>query len=314
MLIPEVLESRTYIFKFFLYSSCIAIALSTLLLYFLVRRMTQPLKEINNAARIIAKGDFEERLDVKSKDEVGQLAESFNYMAAELQNIENNRRLFVANVSHELRTPMTSIRGFVSGILDGTIPADKQSKYLEIVRDEAERLGRLVTDLLDLSRIESGESRLVLKIVDINEIIRKCIIKLENYINRKGIRLEMIFDADPLKVSADADAIERVIINLVHNAIKFTKDGGTIIISVIPKKNSKVEISVKDNGAGIEQSELEKIFERFYKSDKSRSDDRKGTGLGLAIVKNIIREHKQEIFVDSKVGVGSTFTFTLDRV
>lgn len=314
MPVPAVLESRAYIFKFFLYSSAIAIALSTLLLFFLVKKMIQPLKEISNAARHIAKGDFEERLDVKSKDEVGKLAESFNYMASELQNMENNRRQFVANVSHELRTPMTSIRGFINGILDGTIPENKQEEYLEIVRNEADRLGRLVTDLLDLSRIESGELRLVLKVVNINEIIGKCVIKLENYINKKGIKLNLVLETDPLKVSADIDAIERVILNLVYNAIKFTSEGGNITISTATKRNGKVEVSVKDNGCGIEQSELERIFDRFYKTDKSRSDDRRGTGLGLAIVSNIIREHKQEIYVESKLGVGSTFTFTLDKV
>ncbi|HBQ64432.1 MAG TPA: two-component sensor histidine kinase [Clostridiales bacterium] len=312
--VPQILASRTYIFQFVFYSSLVALVVCIILLYFITRRMTRPLKEMNHAAQVIAKGEFDQVLDVNSRDEVGQLARTFNAMTSELRNIENHRREFIANVSHELRTPITTIRGFISGILDGTIPAEKQAFYLDIVRTEAERLGRLVTDLLDLSRIESGESRLVMKKVDINEIIRKCIIQLENNITKKRLNIEMIFEAEIMRVRADPDAILRVVFNLLHNAVKFTPEGGNISVFTMYARDGKVEVSVKDNGHGLEPAELERIFERFYKTDRSRSDDRKGTGLGLAIARSILKEHKQDIQVSSTPGKGTTFTFTLERV
>ena len=248
-----------------------------------------------------------------SRDEIGQLAQSFDQMAVALQNIEEMRRDFIANVSHELRTPMTSIRGFIEGILDGTIPPERQSYYLTIVRDETDRLNRLVNNLLDLARMEAGELELRPRVVNINEIIRVCIIKLENLITSKQIQVEANFDDENVFVSADPDAIERVIYNLVHNAIKFTPEGGSIAIGTVRKKDT-VEISVKDTGIGIDPNDMDMIWDRFYKADKSRSKDKVGTGLGLAIVKNIINEHNQQIWVESEPGKGTKFTFTLRKI
>lgn len=311
--VPEVQSARASVFKFYLFSVATAVLVSIMLVYIFSLRLTRPLKEMKNAAKVISGGEFRKRLNIKSKDEIGQLAQSFDQMAVALQKIEEMRRDFIANVSHELRTPMTSIRGFIEGILDGTIPPERQSYYLAIVRDETDRLNRLVNNLLDLARMEAGELELRPRVVNINEIIRVCIIKLENLITNKQIQVEANFDNENVFVSADPDAIERVIYNLIHNAIKFTPEGGNISISTVKKKDT-VEISVKDTGIGIDPNDIDMIWDRFYKADKSRSKDKVGTGLGLAIVKNIINEHNQQIWVESEPGKGTKFTFTLRKI
>ncbi len=308
--VPRLKEVRNNVLGFFLISVGAAVFIAVILVYIISLRLSRPLKQINNAARIIAGGDFRKRLNIKSNDEIGELAGTFNQMAVALQNLEEMRRGFIANVSHELRTPMTSIRGFIEGILDGTIPPDRQEYYLTIVRDETNRLNRLVNDLLDLAKMEAGEVTLSLKPFDINELVRRCVIKLETLLLDKNIFVEADFEEEGMYVNADADAIERVIYNLVHNAIKFTPENGRIKITTKAQK-SKVLVSVKDNGAGIEKDELDMIWERFYKTDKSRSRDKTGTGLGLAIVKNIINEHGQQIWVESEPGKGAEFIFTL---
>jgi signal transduction histidine kinase len=311
--VPEVQAARISIFKFYLLSVATAVLISIMLVYVFSLRLTRPLKEIRKAAKIIAGGEFKKRLNIKSRDEIGQLAQSFDQMAAALQNIEEMRRGFIANVSHELRTPMTSIRGFIEGILDGTIPQDRQSYYLTIVRDETNRLNRLVNNLLDLAKMEAGELELKPRIFNVNELVRVCVIKLETLITDKNIQVEAIFEDEDVYASADVDAIERVLYNLVHNAIKFTPEEGRIKIATVKRKET-VEVSVEDNGIGINPDELDMIWERFYKADKSRSRDKVGTGLGLAIVKTIINEHHQDIWVESAPGKGTKFTFTLRRM
>jgi signal transduction histidine kinase len=309
--VPRLKDVRNSVLGFFLTSVGVAVFIAVILVYLVSLRLSRPLKQINNAARIIAGGDFRKRLNIKSNDEIGELAGTFNQMAVALQNLEEMRRGFIANVSHELRTPMTSIRGFIEGILDGTIPPDRQEYYLSIVRDETNRLNRLVNDLLDLARMEAGEIVLNLKPFDINELVRRCVIKLETLLLNKSIYVEADFEEEGMLVNADADAIERVLYNLVHNAIKFTPEKGRIKITTKAQKD-KVFVSVKDNGIGIDREELDMIWERFYKTDKSRSRDKTGTGLGLAIVKNIINEHGQQIWVESEPGRGTEFIFTLE--
>jgi len=310
--VPEIQKARISVFRFFMISVSAAVLICIILVYIFSRRITKPLKQINNAARVISGGEFRKRLNIKTRDEIGELAKSFNQMGAALQNLEEMRRGFIANVSHELRTPMTSIRGFVEGILDGTIPAKKQEEYLTIVRDETDRLSRLVDDLLDLAKMEAGELNFSFISLNINELIRRCIIKFENHIVGKSIQIEACFEDEEVYVNADVDAIERVLFNLLHNAIKFTPEKGKITINTLSKKE-KVLVSIEDNGAGINGDEIDLIWERFYKSDKSRSRDKTGTGLGLAIVRNIINEHNQEIWVESELGKGTKFTFSLDR-
>ncbi len=308
---PEIQKLRTSVFRLFIWSGGVAVFLAIVLVYVFSLRFTKPLKQINNAAKIIAAGEFRNRLSVKNDDEIGQLANSFNQMVDDLQKLEEMRRGFIANVSHELRTPMTSIRGFIEGILDGTIPTEKHEDYLVIVRDEINRLNRLVNDLLDLAKMEAGELKLNITPFDINELIRLCVIKNETLITSKNLEIEANFDSENLYVTGDRDAIERVIINLLHNAVKFSNENGRIILETVKNKD-KVSVSVQDNGIGIDQNEQKRVWDRFYKSDKSRGMDKTGTGLGLAIVKNIINEHKQEIWVDSEMGSGTKFTFTLD--
>jgi len=306
------LKNAREVFKYFLSSAGAAIIFSLIMIYIFSLRLTRPLKQIKNAAARIANGEFEKRLDIKSRDEIGELAKTFNQMAVSLQNLEEMRRGFIANVSHELRTPMTSIRGFVEGILDGTIPPERQSHYLTIVRDETDRLNRLVNNLLDLAKMEAGEMKLSIVPVNINELVRKCVINLETLLLEKNLTVDADFEEEDLFVKADMDAIERVLYNLMHNAIKFTPAGGNIKVMIRLQKG-KAEVTVKDNGIGIDENELDMIWDRFYKTDKSRSKDKTGTGLGLAIVKNIINEHGQRIWVESKQGEGTSFTFTLER-
>ncbi len=310
--IPEINKARSALFGLFMFSMLISVLLAIVLVYIFSSRITKPLKEIKNASRVIANGDFQKRLNIRSKDEIGELANSFNQMANALESNEEMRRGFIANVSHELRTPMTSIRGFIEGILDGTIPPEKQNNYLVIVRDEINRLNRLANDILTLARLESGEVKLSMKEFNINELIRRSVIKLEGMIMEKGLHVQADFDEEDLYVKADPDAIERVVINLIHNAIKFTGVGGKINVTTLKKKD-KIYVSIQDNGTGIEKHEIDKIWERFYKSDKSRGMDKAGTGLGLSIVRNIILEHKQDIYVESEAGKGAKFTFSLEN-
>lgn len=308
---PKIQEARSNVFRLFMISVTIAVLISVILVYVFSLNLSKPLKEMNSMAKVIAGGDFRKRVNIDSEDEVGQLAKSFNQMVTALNDLEEMRRGFIANVSHELRTPMTSIRGFIEGIIDGTIPPERQRDYLLIVRDETNRLNRLVNDLLDLARMEAGEIKMNLKDFNINELIRRCIIKLESLIVSKDLQIEADFQQEDIFVNADSDAIERVVINLMHNAVKFTPENGRIILKTWRQK-SKVFVSVEDTGVGIEKEELHLVWDRFYKSDKSRSRDKTGTGLGLAIIKNIINEHKQEIKVESELDKGTKFTFTLN--
>ncbi|HAA24673.1 MAG TPA: sensor histidine kinase, partial [Ruminiclostridium sp.] len=223
---------------------------------------------------------------------------------------EKMRRDFIANISHELRTPMTSINGFIEGILDGTIPAEKQKDYLNIVKDEVKRLQRLVSDLLDIARMEAGEMTMNISTFDICEVVRIGVIYLQKELEDKNLNFRANFEREAMFVSADKDAIQRVIINLLHNAVKFTPEGGNISVTVFEAKG-KAEISVSDSGEGIPEEDLPYVFDRFHKADKSRSKDKTGVGLGLYIVKNIIKAHNEYITVQSKTGEGTTFTFHL---
>jgi len=265
---------------------------------------------MTNAARDISSGNWKTRIHLKGNDEIKVLADSFNQMVDNLENLEKMRRDFIANVSHELRTPMTSINGFIEGILDGTIPEDKQKYYLNIVKEEVKRLYRLVSDLLDIARMESGETKVNLTAFDICEVIRLSVIQLQQFIEDKNINFRANFEQESMHVYADRDAIQRVMINLIHNAIKFTPEGGSISVSVRDIKG-KAEITVSDTGQGIPAEDLPFVFERFHKADKSRGKDKTGVGLGLYIVKNIIKAHNENITVESEYGKGTTFSLSL---
>lgn len=310
--IPEINKVRYEVFKLFMISVAVAMTAALILTFFLSRRISKPLKMINKAAKTIANGQFENRVTIDAKDEIGELAKTFNSMAESLQNLENMRKSFIANVSHELRTPMTTITGFVEGMMDGTIPQERQNQYLGIVLDETRRLSRLVNDLLDLAKMEAGENQLEMREFDINELIRIAIIKFEKRITQKKIHVNAYFEDEHCMVRADVDSIQRVVTNLLDNAIKFCEYEKNIDITVTTKGN-QVFISIRDQGIGIPKEELKYIWDRFYKTDKSRGRDKSGTGLGLAIVKNIINQHGQEITVESKQDEYTKFTFTLEK-
>jgi signal transduction histidine kinase len=233
-------------------------------------------------------------------------------MMDKLEKTENQRAEFASNVAHELRTPMTTIGGFIEGILDGTIPQEKHATYLKRVSDEIKRLTNMVKDLLILSKMDADDVPLVKNRFDINDMIRKSIIRFEDEITRKKLYINVNFSDETTFVYANADDIERVLINLIHNAIKFTNEGGTVSISVELRKN-KVYVFVRDNGIGIDQDDLQNIWTRFYKSDKSRGRDRSGTGLGLSIVFSVIKRHGEIIEVRSQKGIGTEFIFTLEN-
>lgn len=284
---------------------------SVVLPVFVKRKILNPLKEINDAARKFAQGEVQRRVCIKYNDEIGELANSFNIMAESLGKVEQNRRNFISNVSHELRSPITSIKGFIAGIIDGIIPEDKEKEYLERVYNEIERLTRLVNDLLDLSAIESGKLKFNLKKLDINELVRRSIINNERRIKDKGIDLQVVLKNEKCYVNADEDKIMQVITNLLDNAIKYCGQYGKIKISLYTKGN-KVFIEFYNNGPSMTDEELIHIWDRFYKSDKARTN-KISTGLGLPIVKMILMQQGEEIWAKNDKEKGVKFTFSLTK-
>ncbi len=298
------------IFRQMFTSFVIAVLVSIMLVFISSSKITQPLKEMSHMTKAIAKGDLSKRVEIQSNDEIGLLAQSFNDMAEELSKQEELRTGFVANVSHELRSPLTSIHGFAQGMYDGTIGHDEQKQYLQIILDETTRLKKLIHELLDLSQIESGTFPLNKRVYDINEQIRRVLIRYLDIIEDKNIDVEVNFKQDFCMVCADWDRIEQVLVNLIDNAIKFTPQEGKITLWS-HECDGKVLVGVTDTGEGIPREDLPFVFERFYKSDKSHTE-KKGTGLGLSIVKKIIEEHGHTIKATSKPGSGASFTFSLD--
>jgi len=289
------------------------ITTSIIIYYFSQKIIIKPLSKINSVARKISKGEVEKRVIIDSNDEIGELAESFNTMADSLEKVEKNRRDFMSNVSHELRSPITSIKGFIGGILDGVIPKDKENHYLQIAYDEVQRLTRLVNDLLDLAAMESGKFSLRVTEIDINEIIKLCIIKFEPKINDKKLKVDVLLQDEHLYVEGDRDRLIQVLTNLIDNSIKYVPDGGNIKLST-KIKGDKLLVSVFNDGPNIEENELRRIWDRFYKSDKARTS-KISTGLGLPIARNILSQLGEDIWVENKAkDQGVTFIFTLTRV
>ena len=280
--------------------------------YIVSRQIVVPLKAISDAAKSFSVGHFNVRVPVIGRDEVGELATTFNNMAESLEHIEEKRSSLLANISHDLRTPMTTIAGFVDGIIDGTIPPEKQHHYLTIISSEVRRLSRLVSTLIELSKIEANEKVLVRKNYNISEQARQILLSFENKIDKKRINIEFDNEEDVI-VNADRDEIHQALYNICDNAIKFTPENGEIKIS-IKKHDKKAHISVRNTGEGIPPSEIPFLFDRFYKSDRSRGLDKTGVGLGLFIVKNTLNRHGEDIKVSSVVREFTEFTFTLPAV
>ena len=314
---PEssVQRASTKLFNTLLMAIILVVFLSFALSYALSRRISRPIREINKRVKTFAKGDFSSRVDSSKHckiTEIQELADTFNDMAFHMEKAEDIRNNFISDVSHELRTPMTTIGGFVDGIMDGTIPPERQNEYLVIVKDEVSRLSSLVNSFLDVTRNENEKKEIELTNFDINEIIRRTVINFEKKIVSKEISVDIIFETDPCYVKADSTLIKSVLNNLIENAIKFTDANGQIRIFVSIHQHEAV-ISVYNTGCGIGAEDKPFIFERFYKGDKSRSSNQKGTGIGLYIVKDIIGRHGKKISVNSVEGEFAEFTFTLDK-
>lgn len=279
--------------------------------YFSKRLIVNPLAKLNSAANKLAKGDVKQRVEVISDDEIGELSTSFNIMAESLEKVEKNRNDFISNVSHELRSPITSMKGFVAGILDGVIPKDRENYYLNIVHDEIKRLSRLVDELLDISSMEDGKFKLNKIEIDINTLIKICLANLETKIINKNLDVEVVLEDEHKFVYADRDRIIQVITNLVDNAIKYTDDGGKIKVTT-KSKGSKVYVSIFNSGSQMTDEQIIHIWDRFYKADKSRTN-KESTGLGLPIVRLILSQHGEEIWVKNEKD-GVRFTFTLKSI
>ena len=301
------------VLKTILISCMLVMSAAMLAVYFISEKISSPLKEMSRAAKQYAAGKFDVRVPVRGKDEVAELAQAFNNMANSLATVEDQRRSFLANVSHDLRTPMTTIAGFIDGILDGAIPPEKQPYYLDLIASEVRRLSRLVASLLDISRIQAGERKFTMTAFDICEMARQILISFEQRIDEKQLNIEFECDRDNMTVYADRDAIHQVLYNICDNAVKFTTPGGLYRIN-ITSHDKKTYVSVYNEGQGIPEAELPYVFDRFYKSDKSRGLDKTGVGLGLYITKTIMDAHEEEIWVKSIYGEYCEFVFTLQSV
>jgi signal transduction histidine kinase len=284
--------------------------LSLLLLLLLHRSVLRPTRQITTAAKEYAAGNLSYEYSFHSQDEMGVLSETLSYMATALSQTSEDQRKFITNVSHDFRSPLTSIKGYIEAILDGTIPPSMQEKYLRIVQDETDRLNKLTQSLLDANTFSGNGMLLDYTDFDVHHIIKKILATFEGRCTDKHITFELTFTAREFYVHADEGRIQQVLYNLIDNAIKFSNPGSTIFIETYEKRE-KAYISVKDQGVGIPADSIKKIWDRFYKTDTSRGKDKKGLGLGLSITKDIIQAHGENIDVISTEGVGTEFIFTL---
>ena len=281
--------------------------------YYIAKRIINPFVDMNHIVQCYSKGDFSQRIPVQGKDEASQLGRSFNEMADQLKNLEVTRQSFVANVSHELRSPLTSMKGFLEAMMDGTIPVEEHENYIDIVLSETRRMTAMVNDLLDLARIESGIITVNYEVFDINELIRRTLITFEARISEKRMELDVRFAMEQSFVYADSNQISQVLRNLIDNAIKYSPEGRTLLVSTYALRK-EVYVTIRDTGVGIPAEDVPHIFDRFYKVEKAHTPSPQvGSGLGLAIVKKIIEAHGQSITVKSARGKGTQFTFTLEK-
>lgn len=310
--ISEARNLIARISKLFYLWAVIPLLLMLVAIFIMTYRLTRPLKSMSEAAKAMSKGDFSKRVPVTSDDEIGELAASFNMMTNSLSRLESMRRSFVGNVSHELKTPMTTIGGFIDGILDGTIKPEQQEYYLNIVSQEIKRLSRLVNGMLSVTRLESGEAELKPDKFDFYELLCTIMIGQEQRINKRGLVVSGLDSMESLTVCADKDLIYQVVYNLVDNAIKFVDDGGQITVGLASDSENMV-FTITNTGKGIPEKELPFVFERFYKGDKSRSHVKNSTGLGLYLAKTIVSAHKGKISVTSKEEQFTTFKVILPK-
>ena len=288
---------------------CVSMLLGVLLAFFIARSQTQPIKEIDSAVREFTKGDLSRRVELHCGGELERLGSSINRMAGELSSLEESRRSFVANVSHELRSPMTSIKGYVQAMLDGTIGDEDRVRYLRVVLDETNRLSDLVRDLLDLSRLESGKFPMEIAPFDANEMMRRILIRFEQRIDEKHIDVDVAFADDPCFALGDVNRINQVVSNFIDNAVKFMNGEDSRLTLRTLREDRRIRFQVQDNGPGIRPDDQPHILERFYKADKAHTAGM-GTGLGLSICKSILQQHNSAIEMRSRPGE-TIFEFTL---
>ena len=305
----DLLNLNHRVTNLYIAASLVVVLVSFVAVYVLSKHLVTPLREMVNATVSFAKGNFSVRVPVRRDDEIGRLAASFNSMAEALAVLEQSRRSFVANVSHELKTPMTTIAGFIDGMLDGTIPPERHEHYLEIVSNEVKRLSRLVVSMLNMARLESGELSLNRTVFDINEVVCSTIFTFEQRIDQKRLDIRGL-EAGKVMVLADVDLMHQVVYNLIENAVKFTPEEGYLEVRY-ETRHGRVYVSIRNSGEGLSKDEIPRVFDRFYKTDKSRSLDKNGVGLGLYIVNTIINLHGGEIVVSSVQGEFCEFTFSV---
>ncbi len=307
---PEIEDTISKVSIIIFISLSLSGCLAVVLIFLITKRMGYEIGVINDAAKYIAEGNFEKKIIINRKDELGELASSFNMMADELNNQEKTKRMFISSLSHDLRTPLTTIKGYTMGILDGTIEGDKQERYLTIVKNESDRLIKMINDLLDLSKMESGALVLNKTDFDLNEIIVNVLDSFEQKIISKDIKLTIDLAQDKILAHGDLASIQRVIYNLMDNATKFVDEGGSISIRT-ELKLDKYYVGISNTGKVLSQDELSVIWDRFRKLDKSRGLEKNSSGLGLNIVKEIIKAHNEKIDVYSNEDVGVAFIFTV---
>lgn len=313
-LMSDLYQSRSSLLWIIQLLFVITYLMTAVLFLFYSFYIRKPLYAITKGASEFANGNLSYQIPVKSENELGYLASNLNYMADKLNRNGEYQRQFISNISHDFRSPLTSIKGYVEAMIDGTIPVEMQEKYLKIISIsyEAERLEKLTRGLLTLNELDIHKRMLNIQDFDINQTIKSTAASFEGTCTTRQILLELILSGQTLYAHADLEQIQQVLYNLLSNAIKFSPDHSTITIETT-EKNGKIFVSVKDHGIGIPKSSLNRIWERFYKIDRSRGKNQKGTGLGLAIVKEIISAHGQHINVISTEGVGTEFIFTLEK-
>ena len=311
---PEslVLNMKNHLMRYVYITALVIYLLSFIVLLAIRFLIYEPLCMITDAAKQYASGNLDYDIPITTQDEMGYLSASLNYMSKQLKDVEDYQKKFIANVSHDFRSPLTSIKGYVEAIADGTIPPELQDKYFKIILFETERLTDLTKDLLTLNEFDLKELLLDKTSFDIHEVIKTTAESFEGRCTEKKIEIELLFVSRTLFVTADRSKIQQVLYNLLDNAIKFSSPESTITIETT-EKGDKVFVSVKDRGIGIPKGSIPKVWDRFYKSDLSRGKDKKGTGLGLAIVKEIIQAHGENINIISTEGVGTEFIFSLTK-
>lgn len=308
----ELIASKEAILNIVYLTLGILLLISFIALLIIGYIIYSPMKKITKAAAEYAAGNLDYQVDLDTEDEFGRLADSMNLMAKELNEMEAYERKFIANISHDFRSPLTSIKGYVEAMMDGTIPIEFQEKYFNIVLFETDRLKKLTEELLVLNSFGSKRGMLEITTFDINAVIKTTAAAFEGRCRDRKISIDLLFESWHEPVKADMSKIQQVLYNLIDNAIKFSNDNSVIEVETTVR-HEKVFVSVKDHGAGIPKESQKKIWERFYKTDSSRGKDKRGTGLGLAIVKEIIQTHNEHINVISTEGVGTEFTFSLPK-